>query len=188
VILGRLVLRVFAVALLSLAGLLSAAASVAQTKLPPAREVVKPSAYVSLQPVPRGRAFQLAVVMKIRPGFHVNAREASEEYLIPTDLQLAVPAGFRAGAAVYPKGKLKKFPFSPKKPLNVYAETATIRVPLTALAGAPLGPQRIPLKLRYQACSEEVCLPPVTLDLEAILDVAPADAKAKLVHPELFPK
>ncbi len=164
------------------------APSVAQTKLPPAREVVAPAAYVSLTPVPRGRAFQIAVVLNIRPGFHINAREASAEYLIPTDLRADLPAGFRAAATFYPKGALRKFPFSPSKPLNVYTGAVVIRLPLTALADAPLGAQRIPMKLRYQACSDEVCLPPVALDVEAVFDVVAAGAAAKPAHAELFPK
>jgi len=47
----------------------------------------KPEIYASLDPAARGSSFQIAVVMKIRPGFHVNAREKSEDYLIATDLK-----------------------------------------------------------------------------------------------------
>ncbi|MBZ5703478.1 MAG: protein-disulfide reductase DsbD N-terminal domain-containing protein [Acidobacteriia bacterium] len=180
----RGVLRLALAALLALLGLLCPPRGAAQ--LPSAREVVAPAAYVSLQPVPRGRAFQLAVVLKIRPGFHINAREASMDYLIPTDLQAAVPAGFHAGAVTYPKGALRKFSFSPEKPLNVYQGTAVLRISLSALPSAPLGAQRIPLKLRYQACSDEICLPPVTVALDAELHVAAAGAAAKPVHSELF--
>ncbi len=158
----------------------------AQSNIPRGKDVVAPSTYVSLEPVPRGRSFELAVVMKIRPGFHVNAREVSADYLIPTDLKAELPQGFRADAATYPKGTLRKFPFSPDKPLNVYEGTAVVRMTLTALGDAPLGPQRIPLKLRYQACSHEVCLPPVTLALEASLEIAPTGAASRAAHPEIF--
>ena len=182
----RGVLRLAVPTLLALLGMLCPPRGAAQ--LPSGREVVAPAAYVSLQPVPRGRAFQLAVVLKIRPGFHINAREASMDYLIPTDLQAAVPAGFRAGAVTYPKGALRKFSFSPKQPLNVYQGTAVLRISLNALADAPLGAQHIPLKLRYQACSDEICLPPVTVSLDAQLNVAAAGAAAKPAHPELFSK
>ncbi len=184
----RSALRFLPSLLFSLLALLGQLAGAAQSKLPSAKEVVTPTAYVSLVPVPRGRAFQLAIVLKIRPGFHINARKASLDYLIPTDLQATPPAGFRAGAAVYPRGKLRKFQFSPDQPLNVYEDTAVIRLPLTALADSPLGPQRVPLKLRYQACSEEVCLPPVTLGFEAAFDVAAAGARAMPARPELFSK
>ena len=156
-----------------------------QSQVPSGRDVVKPEVYVSLDPAGRGSSFQLAVVVKIRPGFHVNAREKSEDYLIATDLRSELPAGFKAGEVVYPKGKLEKFTFA-KNPLNVYQDTVTLRMPVTALAGAPLGEQHLRLKLRYQACSSEICLPPVTLALDATINVAAASSKP--IHPEIFGK
>jgi len=156
-------------------------------QVPSGKDVVKPEIYASLEPVARGSAFQIAVVMKIRPGFHVNAREKSEDYLIATDLKAVLPAGFTSGEVSYPKGKLEKFAFS-KIPLNVYQDTVILRMPVTALASAPLGEQHIPLKLRYQACSNELCLPPVTLPLDATLNVAASASAAKPAHSEIFGK
>jgi hypothetical protein len=160
---------------------------VAPSQVPSGRDVVKPEIYTSLDPAARGSSFQIAVVMKSRPGFHVNAREKSEEYLIATDLKAAAPAGFSSGEVSYPKGKLEKFAFS-KIPLNVYQDTVILRMPVTALASAPLGEQHIPLKLRYQACSNELCLPPATLTLDATLNVAASTSAAKPAHAEIFGK
>jgi hypothetical protein len=156
----------------------------APPQVPSPKDVVAPTIYASFDPVGRGSQFQLAVVLKIRPGFHINAREKSEDYLIATDLRADVPAGFQWGDVSYPKGALHSFSFS-KKPLNVYEDTITLRVPVTALPSAPLGAQHIPLKLRYQACSTEICLPPVTLSLDAAFDVVASAGKA--AHAELFP-
>jgi hypothetical protein len=156
-------------------------------QVPSSRDVVKPEVYASLDPAGRGSSFQIAVVMKIRPGFHVNAREKSDEYLIATDLKAELPAGFSSGDVSYPKGKLEKFTFS-QKPLNVYQDTVILRMPVTALASAPLGEQHIPLKLRYQACSTELCLPPVTIPLNAVLNVAASASAAKPAHSEIFAK
>jgi hypothetical protein len=159
----------------------------AHPQIPSGREVVSPSAYVSLEPVARGGSFQLAVVLKIRNGFHINARKPSAEYLIPTDLRANLPAGFKsAGEISYPKGELRTFAFT-KTPLNVYEDKLILRVPLAAESNAPLGAQKIPLKLRYQACSNEVCLPPVTLDVDATVTVAANAANSRPAHPELFP-
>ena len=159
----------------------------AHTQIPSGREVVSPTAYVSLEPVSRGASFQLAVVLKIRNGFHINARKPSAEYLIPTDLRANLPAGFKsAGEISYPKGELHTFGFT-KTPLNVYEDKIVLRVPLAAQPDAPLGAQKIPLKLRYQACSNEVCLPPVTLDVDASLNVAANASNSRPAHPELFP-
>ena len=173
------------------AGILSIGLLVLSTALlpqvPSGRDVVKPETYVSLDPAARGRALEIAVVMKIRPGFHVNAREKSEDYLIATDLKAELPAGFNGGEVSYPKGKLEKFTFS-KTPLNVYQGTLILRLPVTTLANAPLGVQHIPLKLRYQACSTELCLPPVTVALEATLNVVASASAARSAHAEIFGK
>jgi Disulphide bond corrector protein DsbC len=157
-----------------------------QAQTPSPRDFVSPAVYVSAEPAARGVPFQLAVVFKIRPGFHVNAREKSEDYLIATDLRAEMPAGFKVGDVAYPKGRLHTFSFS-KKPLNVYEGRVTLRVPVTALASAPVGPRQIPLKLRYQACSTAICLPPVTLDLQASINIVASAAAAKPAHAELFP-
>lgn len=175
----------FFIATLALsAALLSPPAS---SQVPSGRDVVKPGVYASLDPAGRGSSFQIAVVMKIRPGFHVNAREKSADYLIATDLKAELPSGFSSSEVSYPKGKLEKFAFS-KVPLNVYQGTAILRLPITALATAPLGEQHIPLKLRYQACSNELCLPPVTLTLDAALNVAASASDAKPAHADIFGK
>jgi hypothetical protein len=157
----------------------------ARPQVPSPREVVSPEVYVSSEPAVRGVPFEVAVVFKIRPGFHVNAREKSEDYLIATDLRAETPAGFKAGAVAYPKGELHTFTFS-KKPLNVYQGTVTLRMPLTALPSAPQGAQQVPLKLRYQACSTEICLPPVTIDLQASVNIAAIRSAAKPAHAEIF--
>jgi thiol:disulfide interchange protein DsbD len=176
-----------AVAVTAILLVIVAALPSAHPQIPSGREVVAPSAYVSLEPVARGTSFQLAIVLKIRNGFHINARKPSAEYLIPTDLRANLPAGFKsAGEISYPKGELHTFAFS-KTPLNVYQDRVVLRVPLTAQSDAPLGAQKIPLKLRYQACSNEVCLPPVTLDVDAPVTIAATPANSRPAHPELFP-
>jgi hypothetical protein len=159
--------------------------SPAPAQIPSGRDVVSPTAFVSFEPVARGRSFEIAVVLKVREGFHINAREKSAEYLIATDLRGDAPAGFEIGDVTYPKGELRTFSFS-KTPLNVYEGKVILRMNVSALPDAPLGAQHIPLKLRYQACSNELCLPPARLDVDAAVNVASSPAAARPAHPELF--
>lgn len=172
---------------LGLALVCGAFAPATNSQVPSGRDVVKPEVYASMEPAGRGGSFQIAVVMNIRPGFHVNAREKSEEYLIATDLKPQLPSGFASGEVIYPKGKLETFTFS-KKPLNVYQGKVILLLPVNTLAAAPLGEQHIPLKLRYQACSTELCLPPTTLPLEAVVNIAAEASAAKPAHSEIFAK
>jgi thiol:disulfide interchange protein len=89
---------------------------------------------------------------------------------------------------VYPKGTLQTFAFSRGQKLNVYTDTVTVRLPLTVLPDAPLGPQHVAMKLKYQACSQEICLPPVTKDVEATINVAAEASAAKPANAEIFGK
>ena len=164
---------------------ISAAAAQQESAIPRADAVVKPQAYVSLEPVPRGRAFEVAVVAEIRQGFHVNSHQPTEEFLIPTTLTAQLPSGFREVGTVYPLGEMLKFSFSPS-PLSVYTGSVTLILRIEAAANAPLGPQSIPMGLRYQACNDTTCLPPVKIPVEAKLTVASAGTPAKNTHPEIF--
>jgi hypothetical protein len=152
------------------------------------KDVLAPTAYVSFDPVARGMAFQVAVVLKIRPGFHVNAREVTYDYLIPTDLKAEVPSGFKMANVIYPKGTLQTFTFAKDKPLNVYSDSVTVRLPLSALPDAPLGAQHLAMKLRYQACNSEICLPPVTKDVEVTINVVAGQSGAKPANADVFAK
>lgn len=153
--------------------------------LPRAADVVKPRAYVSLEPVPRGRTFEIAVVAEIASGFHINANKVMEDYLIPTTLDAELPKGFRVVETRYPEGQLQKFDFS-EKMLNVYDGRVTLRLKAQALAGAPLGNASHTLTLRYQACNDRACLPPVRIPVPVEFVVAEAGAKAKPANPEIF--
>jgi DsbC/DsbD-like thiol-disulfide interchange protein len=166
-------------------GVLSLAAG-AGGQVPSARDVVKPAAFASFEPVARGKQMEIAVVIKIRDGYHVNARETTFDYLIPTDLKAEAPTGFKLGEVSYPKGTLHKFNFTKDKPLNVYTDTVILRLPVTVESKAPLGEQHIALKLRYQACSTDVCLPPTTLPVDAAIHVSAQESRPS--RAELFPK
>jgi len=158
----------------------------ASSNPPSGSTVVKPHIFVSLEPVPRGKEFKVAVVADIASGFHMNSHKPTDEYLIATTLKAELPAGFELIDTIYPKGKLEKFAFSPEHPLDVYSESVTLVLRLSAKSTAVLGPAEIPMTLRYQACNDSTCLPPVKLPLTAKFNLAQEGATPKEVHPEIF--
>ncbi len=149
-----------------------------------AKTVVKPRAYVSLDPVPRG-AFELAVVLEIAPGYHINANKVLDSYLIPTEIEAQFPAAFRILETGYPPGRLEQFPFAAHK-LAVYDGRVTLRLRVEAGAEAPLGEQKLSLLLHYQACNSTACLPPVKLPISVRAKIAPAGTRAQANHREIF--
>jgi thioredoxin:protein disulfide reductase len=164
------------------------AAAQETSALPPKpSDIVTTKTYVSLDPVPRGKEFQAAVVVKINPGYHMNSHKPSDSYLIPTTLTPQLPDGFTlVGEPSYPLGKNEKFPFSPDKPLNVYAGSVTFRLKMTADEKAALGKASVPVTLRFQACNLSACLPPVKIPLTLDLQVVAAGAGSHATHPEIF--
>jgi thiol:disulfide interchange protein DsbD len=164
----------------SLAVVALASMALAQDKpYPAAASVLQPQAYVSLQPVPRGHAFEVAVVAKISPGFHINAHEPSEEYLIPTKVMADLPPGLALVETTYPRGVMRAFRFS-KTPLRVYEGSFTVKMKLRTEASAPLGVKKLGLTVGYQACNQDSCLPPTKIPVTADLEIASEDTP---VHP-----
>ena len=154
--------------------------------LPNASAVVKPRLFVSLNPVPRGKEFKVAVVVDIAAGFHMNSHKPSEAYLIATTLTPKLPPEFELIDTIYPKGQLEKFKFSPNQPLDVYTGSVTLLLRLSAKTGAALGATEIPMTLRYQACNDSTCLPPVKFPLSAEFELAKESSPSREVHPEVF--
>ena len=152
-----------------------------------ASDAVRTQVYVSLKPVPRGRQFELAAVAQVAPGYHVQANQVLADYLIPLTLTPELPAGFRVVGTEYPKAQVKKFPFA-AQPMAVYEGRIVVRMTLEAAASAPTGPVRIPMTLRFQACNDQLCLPPAKLPLAAEFELAGEGAAAKSIHPEIFRK
>jgi hypothetical protein len=183
------ILLVVGSAVMGVRGHLDASAAFApqdSSAVPSAASVVKTHTYVSLEPVPRGRDFQVAVVLEIARGYHMNSHKPTDAYLIPTALTAQLPSGFELEDTIYPKGEMEKFSFSPNHALDVYSGSVTLLLRLAAHADAPLGDTEIPIMLRYQACNDTVCLPPVKMPVSAKLEVASKGTASREVHPEIF--
>ena len=108
---------------------------------------------------------QAVVEMTVSPGWHVNAHDPRDDFLVATTLTVRPPDGMRASEVVYPEPVERRLAFGGERPLRLYAG----RVRFTArLEGTP-APNAGPLRaaLRYQACNDSRCLPPRTLELVA---------------------
>lgn len=161
------------------------AAKQSGAELPRAEKVVKARAYVSREPVARGDKFEVAVVAEILPGFHINANEVLQDYLIPTSVEAEVPRGVRQVGVNYPPGRLQKFEFSEEK-MSVYDGSIKLRMTFEAGTDAPLGARTLPLLLRYQACNDTTCLPPARIPLAAQIEIVPRGTKTRAINPKVF--
>lgn len=118
--------------------------------------------------VKKGAAAAATVTLNIDGGYHINSNRPSEKYLIPTALKFQPQAGFTIGGLVYPKAKLQKFTFS-EKPLSVYEGQVVLK--FNVRAGASANSQTLKGKLTIQACNDQQCLRPQTVDVNIPVEV-----------------
>lgn len=120
--------------------------------MPPSKVVTK-----------RGSAAQARVVVQLQNGYHVNSNTPSDDYLIPLRLTWT-PAALEPSGTVYPKARLEKYQFS-QKPLSVFTGNFELVTSFKVPATAQRGPGILLGKLRYQACNDNACFPPKTVEV-----------------------
>jgi hypothetical protein len=110
------------------------------------------------------------VKLSIRAGFHINANPATFSYLIATELDPTSFNGIKTDKPIYPAAVKRKFQFA-DQPLAVYEGDVSIKLPLRASGDAKQGQISLPIKIRVQACDEEECYPPATMDSTVMVEV-----------------
>jgi thiol:disulfide interchange protein DsbD len=164
-----------AVVLACVVRLASAAVAVEQPPAGAADPAVEAKWRVLSQSPSNQGVTELALTVTIAPGWHVNAHDPDRPYLIPTELQVDVPAAMRVEEVRYPDAVIRALAFSGSTPLRLYEGAFTIGVRLNGRASGSIRG-----RLRYQACNDERCLPPRVLPVTLVLRgsgeaVAPAD-------------
>ena len=147
-------------------------------------EILSAEGYLSLDRAQPGTQLQLAIVMEIAEGWHVNANPAGEN-LIPTEVLLPNLPHITFGEVVYPTTE-DRLEIVGIGEVPVYHDTVTIGIPVTLLQTAPIQPVTLDIQLRYQGCNDEQCLLPVTLDVPIPLEVVSIAELVQSVNEEIF--
>jgi len=140
------------------------------TPLPQSSGDVKISGSIAPDKIKKGRAVKATVVMEIPQGLHVQSNKPLDKFLIATKLDVETPSGMQVGPIVYPRALMRNLKFS-KDRVAVYEGRTMIRFPVTVPANYSGGSGEIKGKLRFQACNDESCFPPVTREVKMWLNV-----------------
>ena len=120
--------------------------------------------------MPAGGSAELTVRVAIDEGYHVNANPPSYSYLIATELAVPNANGLSSGKVSYPTALKKKFEFA-ENDLAVYEGQVELKTMLKADTSASKGEHTIPATLRVQACDNQVCYPPGTINLQISVSI-----------------
>ena len=122
------------------------------------------------------RRLDVGLRVEIAEGWHINAHEASLPYLIPTNLDVIPPEGFRVTGVSYPEPESFEFGFAGSERLEVYSGTVQLIVGLEGDSGFRAAGIEFLSKLRFQACNDEQCLPPATIERMFVVKSTGAEA------------
>ncbi len=118
----------------------------------------------------RGTSVDAKINISIQPNFHVNSNTPSDDYLIPLKLTWAPGGALEPDKVVFPKPQMEKYEFS-EKPLSVFTGDINLIAKFKVPAAASQGPGIMLGKLRYQACNNNSCFPPKTVDVRVSYSV-----------------
>ena len=149
-------------------------------------EEVTAHGVLSIDKVQPGSTFQIAVVMEFAEPWHANANPAGAEHLIPTQVILPDVPDVTFGEIVYPKGDLLEIKSLGEDPLPVYHDEAIIGVQATLNQTAKLVSITLPLQLTYQACTDEQCLLPKTINVDIPIEIVGTDESIRRINDEIF--
>lgn len=148
---------------------------------------LKASAVASVDKARPGDTFQVAVILEVPKGFHVNSHAPADKSLVGTDVKLTPAKGTTVGAVSYPKGFSKVLALSPQA-VSLYEGKVIFRVPVTVAKSTKPGKLVWSGTVNTQPCNDQTCFRPRSVSFSLPLVIAPAGTKVKSVHPELFPK
>lgn len=120
----------------------------------------------------RGGRTAVHIVSEVDRGWHINAHQPADAFLIPTEVQLTLPAGVSADVLDYPLPERKAFAFAGGKELLVHEGQFSISTAVDVPAGFEGTTLRIEAVMRYQACNDVTCLPPATASAQLVVPVS----------------
>ncbi len=150
-----------------------------------AQSNINANGFYSADKAQQGRIVQAAVVLDIPGGYHVNANRLTNKFLIPTEVKIDAPKGLRVSAVSYPRAVVRRLAFS-KDPVQLYEGRAVMRFNITVPANFAKGVTEVRARVKYQACSDEVCYPPATRDITLPIAIISATEPIKRINGQYF--
>ena len=135
-------------------------------------------------PAVAGDVLQLAAIVTVEEGWHINSDDPGDEFSMPTTVGWRVPEGWPEPLTIFPDGEQLEFDFS-DVPIEVWEGKVVFVGRLTVPEGAE-DEARPRVEVTAQACNNTQCLPPVAVKAGVDLDIAPPGSSSEPINQELF--
>jgi len=104
---------------------------------------------------------QIIVNIQLKPMWHINSNKPIQDNLIATSIENVDTTNWELLDVTYPADKLVKLGFSEEK-ISVYENQLEIKINIKRSSDNYTNPS---FNLSLQACSDKVCLPPISISL-----------------------
>ncbi len=123
------------------------------------------------KPVKIGDQFRIQLTAEIEEGWHLYSTEEMPMGPKPTRIGLAANQPFEMPDSV--ESPIPKTAFDENFGISTefYEESATFSLPVKATEKAVSGKQKVTVQIRYQTCTDKLCLPPKLVKLAVEVEI-----------------
>ena len=134
-----------------------------------------------------GTEITLAVVLDIKPGYHIGGNLTTPPFL-PTFIELAgAPPFVVSSTAIFPEPHQFNFGIGDEKQtIKVFSDRAVVYLPMKIGDSAAPGHHELKIRIGFQACNDKICKPPAESTLPVELNVVPPQAAIQKINGSLF--
>ncbi len=151
------------------------------------QQVLSVKSVASQNKIVRGQDFDLAIIIDIKKGLHINSNQPTEDFLIPTIIKFDTSHNMSYGKPKFPKPELKHFSFSENK-ISVYEGQVIVFVHVSTSPNLSLESKTIKGMVTFQGCNANVCYPPGEETFKITLDVTSDASDVTKTNQEIFAK
>jgi DsbC/DsbD-like thiol-disulfide interchange protein len=148
-------------------------------------EVLEIKTYLSHDGVHPEGVIDVAFLLDILPGWHINGPELADQFLIPCTLLIEEEKAVEIVDTYYPVPETRFYSFSEVE-LQIYEGKVVLGVRIKIGDTMPQGKNILKASFLYQACDDASCMAPETLEFEIPFQVVPASAEIKKINQDIF--
>jgi hypothetical protein len=149
-------------------GLYLCASGLAQTPIQPVQWTGLVTPKPSVEP---GKKIAIELSADIRNGWHVYGLEQAPGGPTPLRVTLGENEIVLLVGSASGSEPIKKHDQSLDLDTQVYSHSIVLHLPIQVKTHPPVGKQLVPVNIRFQACSDRVCLPPRTVDVSIPIEI-----------------
>ncbi len=148
-------------------------------------EVLDVKTYVSQDGVHPGGTIDVAFLLDILPGWHINGPELADQFLIACTLMIEEDETVEVLELYYPVPETRAYSFSEVE-LQIYEGKVVLGARVRVVDAIAQGKNILKASFLYQACDDRSCMAPETLEFEIPFQVVPASKEVKKINQEIF--